>query len=237
MNHLMRSTISLVLGVLIILTATICVRQRYQINHLLAEQDELAAKYTELSAKYKQLSTADFEKIGEISRLRKTAYEVIRLRNDLSHSKPEPRATATVRTTNLVVKTETSPQTVEYLTKQPAEFVGFDSPENTFQSLRWAVVNGDYETWVASLSPQLQDEEIANPNSMKAFQAAQLSESQIKGVQMLSKRELGNGRVELKMRMDREGSISVMVFPMLAVENEWRLGADVRNAETHAYWE
>jgi hypothetical protein len=48
-------------------------------------------------------------------------------------------------------------------------------------------------------------------------------------MQVLEKKPIGSDRVELKVRLDSENSVTVLIFPMVAVGNEWRLGDDIHS--------
>ena len=49
------------------------------------------------------------------------------------------------------------------------------------------------------------------------------------GMQVLATKPIGSDRVELKVRLDSENRVTVLIFPMVAIGNEWKLGNDIQS--------
>jgi hypothetical protein len=118
-----------------------------------------------------------------------------------------------------------------YVTREQLEFAGYDTPENSFQSLNWAAMSGDYTNWLAALAPAARQEELADTNNLERFRR---SNNGISGWQILASKPVGSDRVELEVEVDSQNSAAVFIYPMVAIGNEWKLGDDI-NPYTHAW--
>lgn len=207
----------------------VIIQQQTRIGSLKESRRSLAAQYQELSATSAALLSVDAARKDELVALRQQTSEVLRLRNQLAQAR---RQLAAAEGKNQTPRAENPDDLAGYVTKEQLRFAGFDTPENAFQTLNWAAANGDYTNWLATLSPACQEEELANPNSIKDFQRGSAANARFKGMQVLAKKALPDGTIELKVRMDSESGVMLFVYPMAPIGNEWRLGDDI-----HAYTE
>ncbi|HEX4265423.1 MAG TPA: hypothetical protein VH597_13890 [Verrucomicrobiae bacterium] len=221
MNVVRSGTVLVVIAALGIVGAVI-IKQHLRIRSLRENKRGLVAQYRELSATNTSLLSANTTQNDEIARLQEQPPEVLRLRSQLTQAQQQLAAAAAGNPTS---QTENTNDLAGYVTKEQLKFVGFDTPENAFQSLNWAEANGDYTNWLASLAPADQEEELANPKSLEEFQHR--SPSRITGTQVLAVKPIGNNRVELKVRVDTDNAVTILIFPMVAVGNEWKLGDDI----------
>ncbi len=220
---------SLTLAVLLIAGA-FGVIQQIELSRLKEAHRELAAKHRKLSADYAALLPMIGHKDGEIARLSSEHSEL--LKNPFENVMADQKKSAAVQTEDDASKKEPHDDLRGYLTADQLKFAGFDSPENTFQSWNWARAQSNYTNWLASLTPDRQEEELADPQSRKSFESERDPAARIKGMQVLARKPIGNGRVELKVRLDSESGVAVLVFPVVAVGNEWKLGDDIYGSST-----
>lgn len=215
-----RSTPILVMVAALGISGLVIIKQQMRIGDLKESQRSLAARTQELAAANASLLSVGAVQKDELLGLRS---EVLRLRNQLAQPHQQP-AGAEVK--NQPPRAENPEGSAGYVTKEQLRFAGFNTPERAFQSLSWAAANGDYTNWLAALSPAAQQEELANSRSFEDFQH---SSGRSTGIQVLATKPIGSDRVELKVRLDTENSVSVLIFPMVAVGNEWRLGDEIHS--------
>jgi len=213
-------------AVLVILAALgtasiVIIKQQLRIRALTESRRSLAAQYQELSATNASLLSVDATRKDELTGLRQQTLEVLRLRNQLAQAHRQLAAEARNQTS----RAENPDEFAGYVTREQLSFAGFATPENAFQSFNWAEANGDYTNWLAALAPGLQEEELANPKSFEEFQHRPMGT--MTGMQVLATKPIGSDRVELKVRLDWENRVTVLIFPMVAIGNEWRLGGDI----------
>jgi hypothetical protein len=203
---------------------TVIANLHKRIRNLDKSRSHLAAQYHELAATNNSLLAIDAAQNDELNRLRHQNLEVLRLRNQLTQAH-EQLAVATAA--NPTPRAEDPNGTEGYMAREQLKFVGFDTPENAFQSMYWAAANGDYTNWLASLSPDSQKEELADPGSSERFRG---SASRLTGIKVLASKSVGNDRVELKVQMESENASALFIYPMVLTGNQWRMGGDI-----HAY--
>ena len=219
-------------AVLVILAALgiasiVIIKQQLRIRALKESRRSLAAQYQELSAKSASLLSVDATRKDELTGLRQQTLEVLRLRNQLAQAH---RQLAAAEARNQTSRAENPDEFAGYVTREQLRFAGFATPENAFQSFSWAEANRDYTNWLAALAPGLQEEELANPKSFEEFQHRSVRvAARTMGMQVLAKKPIGTDRVELKVRLDSENAVRVLIFPMVAIGNEWRLGDDIQS--------
>jgi hypothetical protein len=201
-------------------------RQHTLICSLRESQRDLLARYQEVSATNARLLSIDAARKDEPIRKRQQDLEILSLRNQLTLARKQLAAVATENQTS---KTHAVNEWAGYVTKEQIRYVGFGTPQDAFQSMRWAAASGDYTNWLASLAPRQQEEELANPRSVDQFQREMESAAKIVGMQILATKSVGSDRKELKVRLDTENSVAILVFPMIAIGSEWRLGDEIHS--------
>lgn len=218
---------------LLLVAGVFGLRQQYQLVRLRAEQKALAGKYSKLASSYHTLLHRDTLREVELTQLHKQANEALQLRNRLTQVGREKNAgpNSPIEADDSVseIGTAAGQDAGEYLSREEVTFAGFDTPEEALQSLSWASAKADYDQWLASLTPREQERELADPNSLENFRSLQESERDLKGMQILELKNVADGRVELKVRFDREASTVTMIVPMMTVGPEWRLGGQVNS--------
>jgi hypothetical protein len=205
----------------------IVIKQHLRIGRLRESRRHLAAQYQELSATNTSLLSGDAALNDELIRLQQQNLELLRLRSQLAEARQQLAAADAEPS-----RTANTNELAGYLTKGQLRFVGFNTPENAFQSLNWAAANGGYTNWLACLSPGAQEEELQNSKSLEEFQRGLINK--ITGMQVLATKAIGSDRVELKVRLDSESAVNVLIFPMVVIGSEWKFGGDI-NSYTQAW--
>src|SRR5262249_31174219 len=152
-------------GVLVIVVLVLNSRRR--VASLKHNLHDLRHQYQETSSNQATAREILALKDAEIDRLRGDAADVLRLRSEasqrLTKSRSENRSGQ-----------QTDDQPADALATE-MEFSGYDTPQNAFRSAQWAMQHGDYDTWLASLSPDGRSEQLADPNATNQFARASSS--------------------------------------------------------------
>lgn len=113
------------------------------------------------------------------------------------------------------------------ITKDQFVFAGFTTPEAALESAFWARLNYNYDTIIASDSPGMQVEEMADSKDRKNFEAdMQKTASKFKSMQIIAKKTLSDDKVELKIKLvftPEPNHPYFFIQPMIKIDNEWKL--------------
>jgi hypothetical protein len=120
-----------------------------------------------------------------------------------------------------------------FIPKNQLVFAGYKTPEAAVESVFWAFANGDYDTVVESFPPNLQGQmkkEFGNPKRFKS--EGKRGFSQLKGVEIMARKNLGSDKVELKFQMTGNGGVhgkdgtNLMIMPAVKIGMEWKFTVD-----------
>lgn len=124
--------------------------------------------------------------------------------------------------------TNVSQEPLAVYPKDQWQFVGSDTPENSFQSLNWAALNGDLGTLKSNLTQEAQkDFAKAFENKSEAEIRAQLTQifSEKVEARILSKEVINDNLVVLGVS-DGRGTDSVDKLVFQRIDGQWRFVTD-----------
>lgn len=211
-------------ALLILLTAAF-LGARIELSKLRAVQLTSDARYAELSSNYDALLAKSEATAAEMQGLRDEARDIHVLRGKATEL---TRAQSRPSTRGPDLSSLASGGLGDTVPSDRFAFAGFSSPENGFRSWMWASAHGEYGDWIGSLSPEGQEKELAKADGAQEFLFNQKGPNAVKGMQILDTKRIGDGRTELKVRLDRQSSSLLLIFLMEAVGGEWKLGEDIR---------
>jgi hypothetical protein len=118
-----------------------------------------------------------------------------------------------------------------YITKNQLANVGYNTPEAAFETMMWAMMNGNYDKLTESFSPEIQAEmKKATDSDRKHFETkAKMDAPLFKGMQILAKKNIADNQVDLKISMDGiEGHRTISkseygIQLIVKVGNEWKV--------------
>jgi hypothetical protein len=91
----------------------------------------------------------------------------------------------------------------QYLRKAQLTNAGDATPEDAMESALWAMANGDYDTFLTLLTPQMQKEMNRTFGDAEKFAAETEKEmATFNGMQILARKTLSDDKVELKFHID-----------------------------------
>lgn len=102
-------------------------------------------------------------------------------------------------------------------------FAGYDTPENTIQSLMWAVSQGDEDTYAAGLTPDMFTEMQGQFADGSFADEAPLEMSDITGYRIVDRGVDSDGNVRVILFMD--GPNELMPIDLQPTQNGWMVAA------------
>jgi hypothetical protein len=212
---------------------------QYQSNKSLRTQNEALlpqiSKLSELEAENERLSkravstasnTLSSEQKRELARLRG---EVTRLRIETNQAGPMRQEIDSLRSTRTEPAKTPSPNAAQQdnFPRETWAFVGYGSPETAIQSLSWASLNGDVDTFFKSMSPE---EQARIRQQWHGKGDADLRDflinywGQTKAVRIEERQAISDHEAMLSVFIEREkGRSQRMQMKIQRIGNEWRI--------------
>jgi len=225
--------VALVFAVAVLAAAGVFVPQHRQLQRAWAEHHDLAARQGQLIAERDAASNAVRTARLELQAAQADRPELIRLREEVGLLRRE-RDTLKARLaqpTAPVVTAKAIAKPGRYMTSGQLSFAGYGAPEAALESMTWAMLHGDYDKSLATLGPELQQAELANPKGRDEFEARRRAMVPLfKGMQILASKTLSDDTVELKVQVDlvsldaSEEMPMLLIQPMVKVGADWKLG-------------
>jgi hypothetical protein len=91
-------------------------------------------------------------------------------------------------------------------------FAGYDTPEDTLESVTWAISQGDESTYLAGLSPELRNEMQAQLADGSFAQMAPLEMGNATGYRIVERESISDSQVIYTIYMDGENDQVDMVL-------------------------
>jgi hypothetical protein len=85
-------------------------------------------------------------------------------------------------------------------------FAGYDTPEAAVESVTWAISEGDEDTYLASLSPELRDEMESQLADGSFANTGPLELSNATGYRIVDRESLSENKIIVTLYMDADGS-------------------------------
>lgn len=188
--------------------------QRSQIAGLRAEQQQLLAQLAATADRAASPRTA--EPTGETLATPQPALvatpELLRLRNEITRLTECRRELAAARADNERLHAQLAGRATNgpvgyklppgYLRKIEARLVGYNSPEDTIQSLLWSIQNHDMTNMLQAFASDQADQLMADiAQSKRSTEDYFRDASVLPGMGILSRKQLPDGSVELEVEM------------------------------------
>lgn len=238
MNPIMTPTklkIGILTSLVVISLATWLVRQQQSQNELREKNRALHEQVDELKQPAGNNRTNSHRTAQSFSDAQMS--ELLRLRNEVGQLREQSNELATLRAalaTGQKVrsgKPDFNTNRSEAIPKGAWANVGYATPEAAFQTICFAMSKGDVQTYLNSLSPEMQT------NMMKAFQgksqseiaAGQMAEMEpVNDFQVVGEIEVGQDQVQ--MLVHTAGEDLNTIFIMTNVNNSWKFANMVRES-------
>jgi len=140
-----------------------------------------------------------------------------------------------------------SPAPGTFVSRDKLADVGFGTPEAAFETMVWAMMNGNLDRYAASFTPELQADLNARSSNGAEFAAtAKRDAPSFVGYQIVAEKKLGTDQVDLKFLMQgKDGRRTFSLHDsgvsgfglqrMVKVGNDWKIAEGFRGYE--ASWD
>jgi hypothetical protein len=113
-----------------------------------------------------------------------------------------------------------------FISKKEFKFAGYDTPEAALETVRWAIIAGDFDAFLKSISPENQIEEKKMWGNAAHYKSEMQKQMTVfKGVQIVAKKILNSDKVELKFLMvdssDGETVTNYWIQPAARINGKW----------------
>lgn len=207
-------------------------------NRLLSQNQGLMAQREQAVHERDLALAAAAARLDELERLRKNELELMRLRGEVGQLRQQLNEQTSKAAAAAPKQTPRSAGHAPgaYVAKDQLVNAGYATPEAALETLTWAMMHGTYEQVLEAMGPDVRSEESKDPNSREKFETGQKRMAPLlKGLQIVAQKALADGKVELKVKMDRDPMPnqpvtmpSFYIQPMVREGDAWKLGGSTR---------
>jgi 4-amino-4-deoxy-L-arabinose transferase-like glycosyltransferase len=147
--------------------------------------------------------------LAELDQLRQEVQSLRRKTNDMRNMQVElRRVRAELLTARNSIASNAPPDVPaeDIYPRDSWQFAGYDTPEQALESATWAIGQGDEDTYMASLTPELRDEMQAELADGSFADAAPLEMSNTTGYRIVDREPLSDNEIIITVYMDGDGS-------------------------------
>jgi hypothetical protein len=220
-----------------VIAAAVLLDMQYEARHQLRNQDdamrEQLKRLGELEVENARLSNivvrfdtplAD-EQLAELQDLRQQVALLRRGTNEIASLRTEiQRLRSALATVGNSIPT--SPPEVPASDIHPRDswtFAGYDTPENTIQSLMWAISQGDEDTYAAGLAPELQTQMQDDLGNGSFAADGPLEMTDVTGYRIVDRDIISDNVVTITVYMDGRNVVVPMVFGHEPSGDRWQI--------------
>jgi RNA polymerase sigma factor (sigma-70 family) len=211
--------------------------QQRQIQRLEGDNQDLLAQRQQLAAEGETAAKAAQTAKGELARLQNDKAELLRLRSEVGQLRRERAAQtrAGQQVPLLAAAEQLAANPGRYISRDQLAFAGYATPEAAAESMVWATVTGSEEQVGNSAAPAAggQEEAAVKQKLRETAPSRKSIALGLKGIQIMARKVLAEGGVELKLRLDLDsgtnGSVEVppvLIAGMVKVGDGWKWGED-----------
>jgi len=158
----------------------------------------------------------------EVRRLRNRTNDLQTMRTELRRLRGELSAARSSMTSNAPPDVPAS----DIFPRDSWKFAGYDTPENAVESVTWAISQGDEDSYMESLSPELQDEMQSELADGSFGDLGPLEMKEATGFRIVDRETVSDGRQIFTIYLDGQGDETPLALVKTA--DGWRVD---RNAD------
>lgn len=233
-----RLNLFIVIGALV--AVAVLLEMQYEARHQLRSQaDEMLEQFrrlAELEAENVRLSNIVVransplaeEQLAELQDLRRQVESLRRGTNEVGRLQAEVRKLrSALSLVGNSVNTGPPPEVPasDVYPRDSWTFAGYDTPENTIESMMWAISQGDQDTYAAGLTPELQSDMQGGFEDGSFLDESQAEMSDVTGYRIVDRDVISDNEVTVTVFVDGgNGRNEVVVIPLLGSEDgTWRV--------------
>jgi len=165
--------------------------------------------------------------MAELDKLRREVQSLRRKTNDLRNLQVELRRLhAELLTARNSIASNAPPEVPDedVYPRDSWKFTGYDTPEAALESVTWAISEGDQDTYLASLTPELRDEMQAELADGSFADVAPLEMSNATGFRIVDREPLSDHEMIITIYMDGDGS--QVPLTLVNTGDGWRVAGE-----------
>ncbi len=197
-----------------------------QAARLRAENRTLQQQQAPLAGQIQQLQGERDDATNQVAALTDDKSELLKLRGEVGVLRNQLQ-TLKAQAVQQAVTARSATQTQQaggFISKKQLSSVGFQTPENAYQSFMNAMVSGQYDQVVAAMAPEVQTD-VSTAEARKQFDEMRRNSAMddFQGSQILAKKTLNDDHIDLEAItfVDGKGPL-FSIQHMVKTGNEWR---------------
>jgi hypothetical protein len=166
------------------------------------------------------------DQLAELAKLRTEVQQLRRRTNDLETMKTElRRLSVALANARSVIASNTPPPDVppeDIFPRDSWTFAGYDTPEAAIESVNWAIGQGDEDAYLASLSPELQDEMQTQLADGSFSDIGPLEMANATGFRIVNRESVSENEQIITVYMDGDGN--QIPLTLVNTPEGWKVG-------------
>ena len=165
--------------------------------------------------------------LAELAKLRDEVQQLRHRTNDLQTMRAELRRLRTQLSNARSMIASNAPPEVPAADIHPRDswsFVGYDTPEAAIESATWAISQGDEETYLASLSPELQNQMQAELADGSFAQTGPFELGNTTGFRIVNRETVSDNERIITIYMDSDGN--EIPVPLVNTPEGWKVAPE-----------
>ncbi|HWD92102.1 MAG TPA: hypothetical protein VG938_07105 [Verrucomicrobiae bacterium] len=192
-----------------------------QLNDLEVENFRLSNSVAQANAPISEEQLAELDKLrDEVQSLRRRTNDIVTLQGELRRVRAELSRTRDMMASN-------GPPDVPAEDIYPRDswtFAGFDTPEDAVESATWAISEGDQDTYLAALAPELREEMQAELGDGSFGEAGPMEMSDATGYRIVDRDTVSDNERIITVYMD--GDRNIVSLTLTNTGDGWRVSGE-----------
>ena len=167
------------------------------------------------------------DQLAELAKLRKEVDQLRHRTNDLQTMKSEIRRLRTELANARSVIASNAPPDVpasDIFPRDSWAFAGYDTPEAALESVNWAISQGDEESYLASLAPELQDAMQSQLADGSFADTGPLEMGNATGFRILNRETISENQQVITVYMDGDGNEIPLI--LIKTADGWKVAGE-----------
>ncbi|HSY19054.1 MAG TPA: hypothetical protein VK815_11995 [Candidatus Acidoferrales bacterium] len=197
---------------------------------LKAEHDRLSNLVAQADSPAANQSLPELLRLrGEVTRLRQQTNELQRLQAQNERLQSAAAQAGTNQSSSAGTSSAAPARTpLAVYPKSTWAFAGYATPEATFQSMNWAALNGNLDSFLSGLSPDAQQDlarQMGDKPASEAIDELKNNLNKHESVSILSKNQISDSEVELEIQPDGGDGPEKLTFKK--IDGQWKFSPPV----------
>jgi hypothetical protein len=192
-----------------------------RLNDLEVENFRLSNTVAQANAPLSEAQLAELDKLRqEVQSLRRRTNDIVTLQAELRRVRAELAKTREVMASN--GPPEVPPEDI--YPRESWTFAGFDSPEDALESVTWAISEGDEDSYLAGLAPELREEMQTELADGSFGESGPMEMGDATGYRIVDRDTVSDNEQNITVYMD--GDRSVISLTLTNTSDGWKVSGE-----------